>query len=169
MTPVEEYSSKKDCNVPTILESQIMSYKNNFPCFLKTNRGSLKLCDENGFRFIRNRIDGKKIYWNCERKKMNCKARAISLSESMTVSFSGVPHNHMPPIWTFQDMVSKRNSNGKSSSFSEDQHGKFPAIFFVYYKYWYFRSGMKMSLWLRIKRFWISLFIHTNCHIFGSK
>lgn len=67
------------------------------PCFLRTKKGALKLCDGAGFRFIRNRVDGVKTYWNCEKKKNECKARAISLADVPDVVFNDMAHNHLPP------------------------------------------------------------------------
>ncbi|EEB19869.1 hypothetical protein, conserved [Pediculus humanus corporis] len=86
--------------LPTLNESQNDQFeKMVLPCFLRTVKGGMKLCDLNGFRFIRNRVDRTKIYWTCERKKNECRARAISNVDHTGVSFNEVDHNHSPPEW----------------------------------------------------------------------
>lgn len=97
-----EVSSKKQKRImedplPTVTESNYSTFDKSSPCFLRTVKGALKLCDENGYRFIRNRVEGTKTYWNCERKKTECKARAISNSEECGVVFNDILHNHLPP------------------------------------------------------------------------
>lgn len=98
-----EVSSKKQKRImedplPTVTESNYSSFNKSSPCFLRTVKGALKLCDEYGYRFIRNRVEGTKTYWNCERKKTECKARAISNSEECGVVFNDISHNHLPPM-----------------------------------------------------------------------
>lgn len=114
--------------LPTVFESFYMSQEKTFPCFLRTIKGGVKLCDQNGFRFIRNRVEGTKIYWNCERKKKECKARAISNSDETGVAFNDVLHNHSPPEWRFQrqkeNSVHNTNTNWKQFPFKFMNDGK---------------------------------------------
>lgn len=115
-----------NARIPVVLESHCELYKEVLPCFLRTIKGGMKLCDENGFRFIRNRVEGTKIYWNCERKKNECKARAISNTDYSGVTFNDVLHNHSPPVWGFYRQRQGSNVPYKiSQSANNSREGKF--------------------------------------------
>ncbi|KAL0281238.1 UNVERIFIED_CONTAM: hypothetical protein PYX00_002287 [Menopon gallinae] len=65
-----------------------------------------------------------KTYWNCERKKSECRARAISRSGETKVIFSVVNHNHLPPN------MEKKN-NGHFLDYSNSSSGDGKSVIFV--------------------------------------
>lgn len=121
---------RKIIDVPlTAVPESTYEANSNSPCFILTSKGSLKLCDDNGYRYIKNRIETGKTYWNCERKKSDCRARAISRSGETKVVFSVMNHNHLPPS------CEKKNDQFPPYSVTAPEDGKLTIFLTVGFGY----------------------------------
>ena len=67
--------------------------------FVKTNGGSEKLMDSEGYVYYKKKTNTTKYFWDCvSRKKFGCRGRATT--EGFMI-YSRTEHNHSPPIGKF--------------------------------------------------------------------